>query len=275
MIRRPPRSTLFPYTTLFRSLGAGCIDCRRRQTWVPEASDLTRPPRLGAQASPRKPAGESVECALGKARGPGSVSALMSSVIPPSLEVPQERSVKRSREKSWGWTAEGIIYVGRPPEALANVKVGDVIDDWTCSSAISRCPARTAVGSLVVVWHASPPPSGFAVACARHDSSKLAQRPPPRPPSPRRLRQLRRGLGHPALPRRPARPVDRPRDGAEERHGRRRHQSQEAGADHADRPSSQPDALQLAGSGRRPARGGVPDERARSQTRGIRDLRRR
>src|SRR2546430_3252997 len=25
MIRRPPRSTLFPYTTLFRSPGAGCI----------------------------------------------------------------------------------------------------------------------------------------------------------------------------------------------------------------------------------------------------------
>src|SRR3712207_7480365 len=24
MIRRPPRSTLFPYTTLFRSRGAGC-----------------------------------------------------------------------------------------------------------------------------------------------------------------------------------------------------------------------------------------------------------
>src|SRR2546430_5264716 len=28
MIRRPPRSTLFPYTTLFRSLGAGLL-CRR------------------------------------------------------------------------------------------------------------------------------------------------------------------------------------------------------------------------------------------------------
>src|SRR2546422_7112988 len=26
MIRRPPRSTLFPYTTLFRSLGAGPAD---------------------------------------------------------------------------------------------------------------------------------------------------------------------------------------------------------------------------------------------------------
>src|SRR5260370_19439771 len=28
MIRRPPRSTLFPYTTLFRSPGAGLNGCR-------------------------------------------------------------------------------------------------------------------------------------------------------------------------------------------------------------------------------------------------------
>src|SRR2546430_13637056 len=28
MIRRPPRSTLFPYTTLFRSLGRGRLDAR-------------------------------------------------------------------------------------------------------------------------------------------------------------------------------------------------------------------------------------------------------
>src|SRR2546430_9946582 len=27
MIRRPPRSTLFPYTTLFRSLGDRALDC--------------------------------------------------------------------------------------------------------------------------------------------------------------------------------------------------------------------------------------------------------
>src|SRR6266542_5009959 len=27
MIRRPPRSTLFPYTTLFRSLAGGAIGC--------------------------------------------------------------------------------------------------------------------------------------------------------------------------------------------------------------------------------------------------------
>src|SRR2546430_12223192 len=32
MIRRPPRSTLFPYTTLFRSLRrAGAIDCVRER----------------------------------------------------------------------------------------------------------------------------------------------------------------------------------------------------------------------------------------------------
>src|SRR6266487_5100629 len=30
MIRRPPRSTLFPYTTLFRSAGCGLRGCRRR-----------------------------------------------------------------------------------------------------------------------------------------------------------------------------------------------------------------------------------------------------
>src|SRR3712207_7325574 len=35
MIRRPPRSTLFPYTTLFRSAGAGVDDVRG----VPRAAE--------------------------------------------------------------------------------------------------------------------------------------------------------------------------------------------------------------------------------------------
>src|SRR3712207_8865492 len=30
MIRRPPRSTLFPYTTLFRSTAGGALRCYRR-----------------------------------------------------------------------------------------------------------------------------------------------------------------------------------------------------------------------------------------------------
>src|SRR5690348_17413530 len=34
MIRRPPRSTLFPYTTLFRSLGEGWCEERGAPPWM-------------------------------------------------------------------------------------------------------------------------------------------------------------------------------------------------------------------------------------------------
>src|SRR2546421_5017035 len=34
MIRRPPRSTLFPYTTLFRSLGDFCSQGQKKLTWT-------------------------------------------------------------------------------------------------------------------------------------------------------------------------------------------------------------------------------------------------
>src|SRR5438874_299468 len=56
MRRRPPRSTLFPYTTLFRSGGAASASIRRRR-----AGCLDRPPPAaphrrcdGAPASPRQ-----------------------------------------------------------------------------------------------------------------------------------------------------------------------------------------------------------------------------
>src|SRR2546430_17067044 len=50
MIRRPPRSTLFPYTTLFRSrwncsLETGAIS---RRTRVPEAASSPSPPAAAA-----------------------------------------------------------------------------------------------------------------------------------------------------------------------------------------------------------------------------------
>src|SRR2546430_12022790 len=35
MIRRPPRSTLFPYTTLFRSLGSSTAARSRGSAWAP------------------------------------------------------------------------------------------------------------------------------------------------------------------------------------------------------------------------------------------------
>src|SRR3712207_8655644 len=46
MIRRPPRSTLFPYTTLFRSLLAVCFDaclvCRRHRRVQPHLDPEAR-----------------------------------------------------------------------------------------------------------------------------------------------------------------------------------------------------------------------------------------
>src|ERR1035441_5214848 len=42
MIRRPPRSTLFPYTTLFRSLG-GKVDDVRRQPLLGQLKTDARP----------------------------------------------------------------------------------------------------------------------------------------------------------------------------------------------------------------------------------------
>src|SRR5438874_4864530 len=45
MIRRPPRSTLFPYTTLFRSNGRSCSAGDRRLRGCPSWPPLCRRPR--------------------------------------------------------------------------------------------------------------------------------------------------------------------------------------------------------------------------------------
>src|SRR2546430_8739113 len=42
MIRRPPRSTLFPYTTLFRSADRGAVEGRSRQGAGKVAGDVDR-----------------------------------------------------------------------------------------------------------------------------------------------------------------------------------------------------------------------------------------
>jgi len=46
MIRRPPRSTLFPYTTLFRSVDAGVTLSEMPIDWEPRARDFPRRNRL-------------------------------------------------------------------------------------------------------------------------------------------------------------------------------------------------------------------------------------
>src|SRR2546427_2651402 len=56
MIRRPPRSTLFPYTTLFRSWASPTVLCRRgirQRTW-PVPSSVTRRPCAFARRKPHQ-----------------------------------------------------------------------------------------------------------------------------------------------------------------------------------------------------------------------------
>src|SRR5438876_3048224 len=43
MIRRPPRSTLFPYTTLFRSQPSSCLDAPAPDWLVQDRAHATKP----------------------------------------------------------------------------------------------------------------------------------------------------------------------------------------------------------------------------------------
>src|SRR3989475_11019563 len=70
MIRRPPRSTLFPYTTLFRSLGAPAAVLRQDRL-----GDVARAARLLGRLVGRAAAGDSLADALGR---------LLAAPVPPS-----------------------------------------------------------------------------------------------------------------------------------------------------------------------------------------------
>src|SRR5438105_2175421 len=53
MIRRPPRSTLFPYTTLFRSNTQRCAHDTRPGTMVPEALNIGVVQKISLTFRPR------------------------------------------------------------------------------------------------------------------------------------------------------------------------------------------------------------------------------
>src|SRR3712207_7012699 len=74
MIRRPPRSTLFPYTTLFRSAGlaaAGVGEGEGR----PQAGDGTE----GGEVADDRGAGRAAAAAAGDRRGPDRKSTRLNS----------------------------------------------------------------------------------------------------------------------------------------------------------------------------------------------------
>src|SRR3712207_8464524 len=67
MIRRPPRSTLFPYTTLFRSRGRSC-PVGRRNAGQAAGGGGRRAARLAADAVRRLPDGASLRGDRGRER---------------------------------------------------------------------------------------------------------------------------------------------------------------------------------------------------------------
>src|SRR2546428_8990811 len=76
MIRRPPRSTLFPYTTLFRSHHGGAQPVGQRQV----VHDLLGPAVGGGPAHPRQDRGDQREAdhAVGQLRSEEHTSELQS-----------------------------------------------------------------------------------------------------------------------------------------------------------------------------------------------------
>src|SRR2546422_6400235 len=62
MIRRPPRSTLFPYTTLFRSPSSPCLSCPRASSSRPRrAVHCKNKGRVWFALKPPSPSGRSEE----------------------------------------------------------------------------------------------------------------------------------------------------------------------------------------------------------------------
>src|SRR2546427_8636476 len=77
MIRRPPRSTLFPYTTLFRSRGDADIDLRHA-LGVADTGDAVHRGSIRAQAEPLRGHGDTRQVSRGGPRSEEHTSELQS-----------------------------------------------------------------------------------------------------------------------------------------------------------------------------------------------------
>src|SRR2546430_11234988 len=79
MIRRPPRSTLFPYTTLFRSLDDGRWEIRTNKgTWTADRVISTMATRLTCRLIPALPDDYRARYNWGQARSEEHTSELQS-----------------------------------------------------------------------------------------------------------------------------------------------------------------------------------------------------
>src|SRR5437762_4666883 len=102
MIRRPPRSTLFPYTTLFRSRGG----CTRRGEGT-AALDPVDIPRMH-DAGPSAPSGRPLLCALRSEEHTSELQSPMYLVCRLLLEKKKTTKHKRTRNTTTNHLA--VIY---------------------------------------------------------------------------------------------------------------------------------------------------------------------
>src|SRR2546426_3597518 len=146
MIRRPPRSTLFPYTTLFRSRfsrprapgGPGGSRCRRRTSrptsWARAAWATTRGPRSSTATTARTTCGTSSSAtarASSRAAGASPPRRFRPWPTAPASTSPSSPGAARSETARLSWTL--IVPVSR-------ILVID--DDATLRSAVRRILER-------------------------------------------------------------------------------------------------------------------------------------
>src|SRR5688572_30951405 len=98
MIRRPPRSTLFPYTTLFRSHGRRCSEDRTR----------VHPPQRAA------PDGRRPDFSLGRSEEHTSELQSQSNLVCRLLLEKKKKNIKtKTRPTSEKYTMSVMIYTTR------------------------------------------------------------------------------------------------------------------------------------------------------------------
>src|SRR5256886_6102837 len=143
MIRRPPRSTLFPYTTLFRSVrrpggGATAGDReRRRRGWSGGGvGGVSRDRQLVAGLD----LGSTKTCAV-IAEVVGELPRLpLAKVL--GVGLAKNAGVRRGMVRDIDETSRSIVAAMRDAERMAGVKVGAV----TCGIAGEHVSARTSPG---------------------------------------------------------------------------------------------------------------------------------
>src|SRR3712207_3289103 len=125
MIRRPPRSTLFPYTTLFRSRGPGRPWCGH--AWLRDPLPARRRAQLPAAAVIQSPAGGEPERSV---QGLGRV--LGEAGDPFALDGPQRllerRPVRRERVVPDG-RAAGVVDHLEDPVVRAGLPLAQLVQE--------------------------------------------------------------------------------------------------------------------------------------------------